>query len=217
MADAPPIKDTPVLHDTEFDLRVRAELALAFDPGQPPAHLFRTATRAPLLSRRSFQRSLAAFFVLGSGTGAVLAMRPPGLVRVAIEHEYYERTLRGDFMQGRNLLRYFGLAEKAVKPNQPETQQDGQQAIPGFAQLMRPCDIEGHPVYHLTTFFEKGGMVTVFAFDQPVTLEDGSGWWGNVYWQVLHSREGQPLVMVAQKQKALSVAQAVFGKPTGPI
>ena len=52
---------------------------------------------------------------------------------------------------------------------------------------MRPCDIDGHLACHLTTFFEKGGMVTVFAFDEPVTLKDGSGWWGNVYWQVIRS------------------------------
>ncbi|MBC7619744.1 MAG: hypothetical protein H7293_12305 [Candidatus Saccharibacteria bacterium] len=192
------MKDIPEFQDSDFDLRARAELALAFEPGQPPAHLFRNT---PLLSRRGFQRGLAAFLCLGSGTGAVLAMRPPELVRGAIEHEYYERTLRGNFMEGRKILEYLGLENKAV--------------IPGFPQLMRPCDIDGHLVYHLTTFFEKGGMVTVFAFDQPVTLKEDSGWWGNVYWQVVTSRDGKPLVMVAQKKKALSVAHLAFGKPTG--
>lgn len=78
--------------------------------------------------------------------------------------------------------------------------------------LMRPCDIDGHLVYHLTAFFDKGGMVTVFAFDQPVVLQEDSGWWGNVYWQVVRSRDNHPLVMVAQKKKALAVAQATFGR-----
>lgn len=190
------MKDLPELQDSAFDLRTRAELALAFDPGQPPAHLFRNT---PLLSRRGFQRGLAALFLSGGAAGTVLAMRPPELVRGAIEHEYYERTLRGNFMDGEKILAQLGLAPK--------------QAIPGFPQLMRPCDIDGHLAYHLTTFFEKGGMVTVFAFDQPVQLNDDSGWWGNVYWQVLTSRGGKPLVLVAQKKKALAVAQNTLASP----
>lgn len=194
--------DLPEPQDSEFDLRARAELSLAFDPGQPPARLLK---HTPLLSRRGFQRGLVALLLTGTGAGAVLAMRPPELVRGAIEHEYYERTLRGNFMEGRKILEHLGLG------NGPEKEQ----AIPGYPQLMRPCDIEGHLVYHLTTFFEKGGMVTVFAFDEPVTLKEGSGWWGNVYWQVMTSRDDKPLVLVAQKKKALSVAQATFGKPPG--
>ena len=54
--------------------------------------------------------------------------------------------------------------------------------------------------------------MTVFAFDQPVQLQEASGWWSNVYWQVLTSRDGKPLVMVAQKKKSLTVAQNNFGR-----
>lgn len=177
--------------DSAFDLRARAELALAFEPGEPPAYLVR---RTRVLSRRGVQRGIAALLLLGSGVGGVLAMRPPALVRDAIEHEYYERTLRGSFMDGQQLLQHLGLGQS--------------RQLPGFPQLMRPCDIDGHLVYHLTTFFEKGGMVTVFAFDAPVTLQEDSGWWGNMYWQVALSRDGKPLVLVAQKKKALGVARA---------
>ena len=182
--------------DSAFDLRVRAEMALAFDPGQPPAHLFR---HTPLLSRRGFQRGLLATLLAATGTGAVFAMRPPALVRGAIEHEYYERTLRGSFMQTSQLLAHLGLSQE--------------QPVPGYPQLMRPCDIDGRLAYHLTTFLEKGGMVTVFAFDQPVALEAGSGWWNDTYWQVIDSRQGRPLVLVAQKKKALAAANHHFGKP----
>ncbi|MEO7953719.1 MAG: hypothetical protein ABIR35_06445 [Polaromonas sp.] len=189
------MKDLPQFQDSAFDLRARAELALAFDPGQPPAHLFKNT---PLLSRRGFQRGLAALLLTGTGVGTVFAMRPPRLVRDAIEHEYYERTLRGNFMEDGKILEHLGLGKK--------------QAVPGYPQLVRPCDIEGHLAYHLTTFFEKGGMVTVFAFDEPVMLKEDSGWWGNVYWQVLTSPGGKPLVLVAQKKKALAVAQLSFGK-----
>ncbi|MES1979678.1 hypothetical protein B9Z44_12355 [Limnohabitans curvus] len=184
--------------DSEFDLRARAELALAYAPGQAPASLFR---QSRWLLRPAVQRAIAALLLLGTGVGAVFAMRPPELVRGAIEHEYYERTLRGNFMEGRKILEHLGLRQS--------------QTLPGYPQLMRPCDIEGHLVYHLTTFFEKGGMVTVFAFDQPVKLSEDHGWWGNVYWQVVASRDGKPLVMVAQKKHALSVAQATFS-PADP-
>lgn len=182
--------------DTAFDLRARAELALAFDPGQPPAHLLR---RTPLWARKGLQRTVAALLLTATGATAVLAMRPPALVRGAIEHEYYERTLRGVFMDAAPLLQHLGLGEGHT--------------LPGYPQLMRPCDIEGHLTYHLTTFFDKGGMVTVFAFDDAVALPQGSGWWGNVYWQVVASRDGRPLVLVAQKKKALAVAQSVLAAP----
>jgi hypothetical protein len=181
---------------SEFDLRARAELSLAYEPGQPPAHLLRNTS---LLSRRSVRQGLFALLLLGTCAGVVLGMRPSELVRGAIEHEYYERTLRGTFMEAQPLLKHMGMAQ--VK------------AVPGYPQLMRPCDIEGHLVYHLTTFFEKGGMVTVFAFDQPVDLKEGSGWWDNVHWQVVTSHDGKPLVLVAQQKKALAVARASFAKP----
>lgn len=190
------MNDSPYAPESAFDLRARAELALAFDPGEPPAELFR---HTPLLARRGLQRGLAALLLSVTAAGAVLAMRPPELVRDAIEHEYYERTLRGQFMASQDILTHLGL-EKS-------------QALPGYPQLLRPCDIEGHLAYHLTTFFEKGGMVTVFAFDDPVQLKEGNGWWGNVYWQVITSRQGKPLVLVAQKKKALSVAQNSLGRP----
>ena len=183
--------------DSAFDLRARAELALAFEPVDAPPALYRKAP--PLMARRSVQRVVLGLLLVGSGSGTVLAMRPPGLVRGAIEHEYFERTLRGNFMDSAPLLQHLGLGAK--------------QGVPGFPQLMRPCDIEGHLVYHLTTFLEKGGMVTVFAFDEPISMRESSGWWGNVYWQVVSSRDGKPLVLVSQQKKALAVASASFAKP----
>jgi hypothetical protein len=184
--------------ETEFDLRARAELALAFEPGQPPPHLFR---HTALLARRGVQRSVIALLLFGSGVGGVLAMRPPELVRGAIEHENHERSLRGQFLKAAPLLQHLGLAQH--------------QAVPGSPQLMRLCDIDGRLAYHLTTFFEKGGMVTVFAYVQPLPLKEGHGWWGNVYWQVVTSPGGKALVLVAEQKKALAVAQAQFARQPG--
>ena len=56
-------------------------------------------------------------------------------------------------------------------------------------------------------------MVTAFAFDRSVALEAGSGWWGNVHWQVVSSHEGKPLVLVAQRKQAIAVAQSAFAAP----
>ncbi|MDR2299653.1 MAG: hypothetical protein LBE30_15080 [Comamonas sp.] len=183
--------------DTAFDLRARAELSLAFEPGEPPAHLLRST---PWYARRSLQRMLAALLVGGSVTGAVFAMRPPEMVRSAIEHEYYERTLRGNFMPEAEIARHLDWP--------------ADRRLPGYTQLMRPCDIDGSRAYHLTTFFEKGGIVTVLAFEQPQQIADGQGWWANTYWQVVRSREGRPLVLIAEKKQALAVASRVLSQPS---
>ena len=182
--------------NSRFDLRARAELALAFEPGQPPARLLRLT---PWWSRAGVRAVAALSVLLGFSALMLALLRPPELVREAIDHEYFERTLRGNFMAGPKLARKLGLA--------------GPAEVPGYPQLMRPCEIGGRLVYHLTTFFEHGGMVTVFAFDRPVALEDGSGWWNNIYWQVVRSRDGRPLVMVSQQKKALAVARANLAGP----
>lgn len=192
-----PEQAPPRLEDVDFDLRARAEMALAYEPGEAPPHLLRTAR--PLLRRAGVQKAIASALLLAFGTGTVLAMRPPALVRGAIEHEYYERTLRGSFMDGRELIARLGLGDASV--------------LPGYPQLMRPCDIDGHLAYHLTTFFERGGMVTVFAFDKPVALPPGGGWWNGVHWRAIVSRDGKPLLLIAQKEKALDPAERSLAAP----
>lgn len=183
--------------EDEFDLRARAELSLAYEPGEVPPQMLR---HTPWFAQQGVRLGLAALLLLGTALGGVLTVRPPELVRGAIEHEYYERTLRGSFMEAQPLLAHLGL-EHSPK-------------VPGYPQLMRPCEIEGQLAYHLTTFFEKGGIVTVFAFDKPVTLKEDSGWWNDVYWQVVTSRkDGRSLILVSEKKKALTVAQTVFAKP----
>ena len=100
-------------HDSEFDLRARAELALAYQADHPPAHLLR---HTPLLLRGSVRRSVGALLFLGICAGIALEFRPPQLVRGAIEHEYYERTLRGIFMETQPLLEQIGLGESKAVP-----------------------------------------------------------------------------------------------------
>lgn len=181
--------------DDEFDLRAQAELSFAYEPGEAPGHLLR---HTRWIARRGVQASLIVLVLAAVVGSVVLALRPQALVREAIEHEYYERTLRGSFMDSATLLRHMGM--------------DPGRKVPGYPQLMRPCEIGGMLAFHLTTFFEKGGIVTVFSFDKPVRLEEGSGWWNDVYWQVLTGHDGRQLVLVSEKKRALSVAQTVFAK-----
>lgn len=188
------MKDRPP--EEEFDLRARAEFSLAYDVDGIPAHLFR---HTPLLARRGVQLAAAMFLAVGVAAGTFLALRPPELVRGAIEDEYYERTLRGSFIDTPTLLTHMGLG--------------GHGPVPGHAQLMRPCEIDHRLAYHLTTFLDRGGLVTVFAFDPPVALEEGSGTWRGVYWQVVRSRgDGRPLILISEKKQALVVAHGVFAR-----
>lgn len=183
--------------DEVFDLRVRAELALAFEPGAVPASLLRQPPR----SRRRVYQSIAAALILTTGIATAVAwLSPPSLVRDAIAHEYYERTLRGTYMEPHALLHYLGRAPNDV--------------IPGAAQLMRVCVIDGQRAAHFTTYFEGGGIVTVFAFTQKVALHEGSGRWGSVHWRVITSREGKPLLLVAQQKQALATARTNLLAPS---
>lgn len=184
--------------ETGFDLRARAELALAYEPGDPPAGLLR---HAPWHARPLLRLALAVLLAGGLGMGGVLALRPPELVRAALEHEYYERTLRGSFIAEVDIVRHLDLPAR--------------QRLPGYTQLMRPCEIDGRRAYHLTTFFEKGGLVTVISFDQPQQIAEGEGWWASTYWRVVRSQAGRPLVLIAEKKQALAVASRAFGAVAG--
>jgi hypothetical protein len=151
-----------------------------------------------MLARQGARLFIVVILLLGTGLVGVLSVRPPELVRGAIEHEYYERTLRGSFMEAPVLLSHLGL--------------DPDRKVPGYPQLMRPCEINDMLVFHLTTFFERGGIVTVFAFEKPIQLKEDSGWWNDVYWKVITANDGRPLILVSEKKRALSVAQTVFAK-----
>lgn len=182
----------------DFDLRVRMALLDQTPPCDPPNALKRLVPWHARLSARLSGAALLLMLLLLP----LQLMRPDPLVRDAIEHEYFERTLRGQFMSQQPLLEKLGLPAA-----------DG---LPGYSQLVRPCEISGRTAYHLTTFFEKGGLVTLFAFKESTTLADGSGWWGNVHWRVIRSRHGQPLILVAQKRQALEAAQAAFKQNEAP-
>jgi hypothetical protein len=155
----------------------------------------------PWYARRGLHALCAAVMVGSVAAGSVLSLRPPQMVRSAIEHEYYERTLRGQFIRGRDCQAY-GLA---CRP-------EAARLYPAHAALRYRRQSRLSPDH----FFEKGGIVTVLAFEQPQRIADGQGWWANSYWQVVRSREG-PLVLIAQKKQALAVASRALGALRKPM
>ena len=73
--------------DNAFDLRARAELALAFDPGQPPAQLFR---HTPLLARRGVRSGLVALLQVDDDALAQGALGRPQVLDAELRRQRVE-------------------------------------------------------------------------------------------------------------------------------
>ena len=130
-----------------------------------------------------------------AGAWAFLAfLYPPELVREALVHEHREATLRGDFQPDkRPMLEAMGLRDGAT--------------LPGLMQLQRPCDIDGHSAYHVTTFFEKGGgMVTILAFEQalPDVRAGEHGSWMGRHWRFADGLPGRTVLLLADNARVLT-------------
>ncbi len=127
------------------------------------------------------------------GAWAFVALPPPPLVREALVHEHREATLRGDFQPDkRPMFEAMGLSAGAT--------------LPGLMQLQRPCDIDGHNAYHLTTFLEKGGgMVTILAFEKPLAndMSGKQGSWMGRYWRFAQGMSGKTILLLADNAKVL--------------
>lgn len=152
----------------------------------------------PLLYRRVPWRRSAAVFgsvVLAIALGAWAFLDfvyPPELVREALVHEQREATLRGDFQPDKAaMLHALGLHAGVT--------------LPGLLQLQRPCDIDGHTVYHVTTFLEKGGgIVTILAFDQPLSSAPaGQGRWMGRHWRFAEVVPGKTILLLADNATVL--------------
>ena len=122
------------------------------------------------------------------------------LVREALVHEHREATLRGDFQSDkRPMLEAMGLREGAT--------------LPGLMQLQRPCDIDGHTAYHVTTFFEKGGgMVTILAFEKSlpdVRLGEHGSWMGR-YWRFADGMPGKTVLLLADNARVLKETERLL-------
>jgi len=181
---------------THADFAFAAALKDATEASDAPASLYR---HVPW--RRSAAAFVGAFAVAVLGAWAFLAfLYPPELVREALVHEHREATLRGDFQQDkRPMLAAMGLREDAT--------------LPGLMQLQRPCDIDGHVAYHLTTFLEKGGgMVTILAFESPLPTELAGtrGSWMGRHWRFAQGLPGKTILLLADNDRALTETERLL-------
>lgn len=181
----------PAWTDADFDIAARLKSAAAA-PDAPVALL----RRVPWYGSRWMLLPLLATLLLG-GWGFVDLVYPPPLVREAITHEYREATLRGDFQPDKApMYAAIGMGRNG--------------SVPGLIQLQRPCDIDGRPAYHLTTFIERGGgMVTILAFARPVPEaragEQGS--WLGRHWRFAEVSPGRTVLMLADNARVLVEAE----------
>jgi hypothetical protein len=170
------------------DFELAAALKGATEVPEVPASLYR---RVPW--RRSAVAWGGALLAVAMGSWVFVGhVYPPELVREAMVHEQREATLRGDFQPDKApLLRAVGLRDGAT--------------LPGLLQLQRPCDIDGHMAYHVTTFLEKGGgIVTILAFDQPLAnAPAGQGRWLGRHWRFAEVAPGKTILLLGDNAKAL--------------
>jgi len=186
-------QNSPSPHDvrwTHADFELAAALKDATEVSTAPASLYR---RVPW--RRPAGVLAGLVVAVAVGAWAFLAfLYPPELVRAALVHEYREATLRGDFQPDkRPMYAAMGLHAGAV--------------LPGLMQLQRPCDIDGHVAYHITTFLEKGGgMVTILAFEKPLArdLAGKQGNWMGRHWRFTRDLPGKTVLLLADNAQVLA-------------
>ena len=142
---------------------------------------------------------VAFALVLGAWSFATF-LYPPELVREALVHEHREATLRGDFQPDKGPM----LAAMGLRKSSP---------LPGLMQLQRPCDIDGHVAYHVTTFFEQGGgMVTILAFEKPLPdMRPGEhGSWLGRHWRVAEGLPGKTVLLLADNARVLLTTERLL-------
>jgi len=170
------------------DFELAAALKDATEVPDAPVSLYR---RVPW--RGSLLALSGVVLALAMGAWAFVELvYPPELVREALVHEQREATLRGDFQPEKTpMFAALGLRDGAT--------------LPGLLQLQRPCDIDGHKAYHVTTFLEKGGgIVTILAFDQALPdAPVGQGQWMGRYWRFAEIAPGKTILLLADNAKVL--------------
>lgn len=174
---------------THADFELATALKDATDAPDAPVSLYR---EVPWRGSAAVLAGIVVSVATGIWAFATF-LYPPELVREALVHEHREATLRGDFQPDkRPMLDAIGLQAGA--------------ALPGLMQLQRPCDIDGHTAYHVTTFLEKGGgMVTILAFEKPLAneLAGRQGSWMGRHWRFASGLPGKTVLLLADNARAL--------------
>lgn len=182
--------------DSRFDDQMRSSLqSLPVLP--PPKELFRHPGRR--VSRQVIGWISAAAVALLLMAAAWIY--PPTLVNSAWAHVEEEQGLRGDWIHNPTRL----SAALDLRLGQP---------IPGLVQLRKNCVVDGHHAYHVSTFIDGKGWVTILSFQEPVTGAQGEGQWLGRHWKFLHDNTQHPVLLLSDNADALRyVAQALSQTP----
>lgn len=172
-----------------FDGKIRSCFEQAFPVPSAPVHLLRKEKCNPWV----VISGLLAAGLIGAAVTAWVWLSPPQIVKEAWQHELREQMLRGDFLPDSSVLN----ARLGLKAGEP---------LPGLVQLKRPCLISGQTVYHITTFMEGKGWVTIMAFTRPVPGAKGEGRWFKGYWKFIQARQEAPVLLLADNAQALNAA-----------
>ena len=164
-----------------FDARMRAALRSLPVPGAR-RNRFPQAPRAWV----PIGAWLAAAAVCAS-VATIAVFSPPRLVNEAWVHVGEEAGLHGSFIP--NVSTSLGMS--AMKP------------VPGYVQLAKFCQVGGHPAYHVNTFIDGKGWVTILSFQSDVAGAQGQGQWMGRYWAFLPTRSKHTILLLSNDKNAL--------------
>ena len=172
----------PNANDDEFDARMRAVLRTLPVPNDAYVSL----------PRRSFLQlgigvlSLTALGAAGWYTQQSLGTPP--FVRHAFAHVSEESGLRG-----------------VLVPDLPAVNALLGRPLPGVLQLCKECVVDGYRVWHVLSYLDNLGYVSVLAFRGRAPSLSGAGHWLHGHWQVVRTQEDNPLLVLSPQQAALEV------------
>lgn len=169
-----------------FDAWMRENLRSLPVPPAPAFHL-----REPGRPRVRMMAWISAAAVCAS-VAAMVLLSPPPLVGDAWEHVAEETGLRGDFVaDAAQINASLGLAAK--------------QSLPGYVQLAKRCQVGGHSVYHVTTFIDGKGWVTILSFPPgtDVAGTQSQGQWMGRHWALLTVQTKHTVLLLSDNNDAL--------------
>jgi hypothetical protein len=167
-----------------FDARIRENLRSLPVPSSPAFH-FQKPNRPWVPIAAWF--SVAAVCV---SVAAIAVFSPPRLVSEAWTHVGEEAGLRGNLVHDvSGVNASLGLSE--IKP------------LPGYVQLAKLCQVGGHNAYHVNTFIDGKGWVTILSFQSDVAGAEGQGQWMGRYWAFLPTRSKYTILLLSDDKNAL--------------
>ena len=167
-----------------FDARMREHLRSLPVPSSP-AFRFQEPNRPWVHFAAWF--SVAAVCV---SVVAIAVFSPPRLVNEAWAHVGEEAGLRGNLVHDVSSVNA-SLGLSTIKP------------LPGYVQLTKLCQVDGHNAYHVNTFIDGKGWVTILSFQPDVAGAQGQGEWMGRYWAFLPTPSKHIVLLLSTDKNAL--------------